>query len=253
MRSVKMNELAWTSIEEVAGQEVHTVIIPIGATEQHGPHLPVGTDSMIGEEISTRVANRLGDTLVAPPIQVGCSPSHTDYPGTISISSDVLKGLIDDYLDSLDGHGFQFAVLLPSHGGNFPPVETAAAELAPKYSELSLIPIVDLNRFTELINQGLEEAGLEYQEPVIHGGGTETAMMMAIEPSRVRNSELRPGNEGLKSRSAVLNLGFQSVTDAGVLGDPTVATPEVGEHIITSLVDGYTAMIEHERTRLRNC
>ncbi|MEA5406212.1 creatininase family protein [Haloarculaceae archaeon H-GB2-1] len=221
----------------------------MGATEQHGPHLPLGTDTMIGTEIARRVAERLGDALVAPAIPVGCSHDHADFPGTISIDSDALTALLSGYVRSLDRHGFEYVVLLPSHGGNFPPVNAAAPELA-RDLDAAVVPIANLDRYMDLLNEGLQRAGIDYEEPVVHAGATETAAMAAIRSALVHEDRAVAGPETLDSRAELVNEGFDDVTESGVLGDPAHATPEAGEEILETVADAYAGQVRHERRAL---
>ncbi|KPN31224.1 creatinine amidohydrolase family protein, mycofactocin system [Halolamina pelagica] len=154
--------------------------------------------------------------------------------------------LVRSYCRSLDDHGFEYIVLAPTHGGNFGPVKTVAPEIA-REIEAAVITLADLDEHMELLNEGLTEAGVEYEQDVIHAGAAETAMVMAIDEGLVREDQFEPGPEGDFSPARLLSEGFRSITENGVLGDPTEATAEAGETIIERVVEAYVDHIEAER------
>lgn len=243
--SVLLEERTWREIESEIASGTETVIVPVGSIEQHGPHLPLATDSLIGEELGIRIANRLDDALVAPTIRPGCSGHHMDFPGTITISASTLIDILHSYCESLAEHGFETVALLPSHGGNFAPVNTVAPEIADETS-LGVIALADLERYMELMNEGMKAAELE-PEPVIHAGGTETSAILAIRPELVRESEFELGREGAIDTSLLLSRGFKPLTENGVLGDPRQSGEVAGEEILEAVAKAYAADVQSGR------
>jgi creatinine amidohydrolase len=244
--SVLLEELTWPEVEAALADGTRTAIVAVGSVEQHGPHLPLIMDTLAGDELSRRIAEELGDALAAPSIRPGCSGHHMGFPGTITIPSETLMEIIRSYCRSLDAHGFEHVVLLPTHGGNFAPVNTVAPEIA-REIDANVIALADLDENMALMNEGLREAGVEYQEPVIHAGAAETAIVLAVNEGLVRRDELEPGHEGDLSVSRLLSDGFRSITRNGVLGDPRKATPEAGEAILERITAAYVERIEAER------
>src|SRR5579859_464097 len=116
----RLERLSWPEIGAAIASGKTTAIIVVASSEQHGPHLPEATDALIGEGLGVRLAQRLGNALVAPVIRPGCSDHHFGFPGTISISPDLLVAIVDSYLTSLRRHGFRQFLVFSSHGGNFP-------------------------------------------------------------------------------------------------------------------------------------
>lgn len=244
--SVLLEERTWPEVEAALENGTRTAIVAVGSIEQHGPHLPLVMDALAGDELSRRIAERLGDALAAPTIRPGCSGHHMAFPGTITIPPETLMDTIGAYCRSLDEHGFEHVVLLPTHGGNFAPVETVAPEIA-REIDAGVITLADLEENMRLMNEGLREAGVEYQEPVIHAGAAETAIVLAVAEGLVRTDELRVGHEGELSVSRLLSEGFDAITESGVLGDPREATPEAGEAILERITEAYAERIEAER------
>lgn len=246
VESVRLEALTWPEVETALAEGTDTVIIGVGAIEQHGPHLPLLVDTLTSDELARRIAEELGNALAAPTVRPGCSAHHMDFPGTLTISESLLKETLRAYCESLDSHGFEHLVLLPTHGGNFEPVKTVAPELDGEL-DATVTDLADLDLLMELMNAGLRDAGIEYQESVIHAGAAETALILAVAEEMVRTDALEPGYEGEVSVEEILREGFRAVTETGVLGDPREATAEAGEAILDRIVNAYVETIESER------
>jgi hypothetical protein len=117
---VFLERMTWPEIEAAIAAGYTRAVVCLAASEQHGPHLPEGTDAWLGQELAGRLARALGDALVAPVIRPGCSEHHLGFAGTITVPVDVLVALLDAYVDSLSRHGFERFLVFPSHGGNLP-------------------------------------------------------------------------------------------------------------------------------------
>jgi len=248
--SILLEGYTWPEVETALEEGTRTVVVAVGSIEQHGPHLPLSMDTLQGDEFSRRIAEKLGDALAAPTIRPGCSGHHMEFPGTITIPAETLMSLIRSYCRSLDEHGFEHVVLVAAHGGNFAPVNTVAPEIA-REIDANVIAIANLEELMTLQNEGLREAGVEYEEPVIHAGAAETAIVMAAKEDLVRTDALEIGHEGEISTSRLLSEGVQSITENGVLGDPREGTPEAGEAILDTVASAYAKRIEDERDAIR--
>ncbi|PSP73754.1 creatininase [Halobacteriales archaeon QH_9_66_26] len=218
---VRLSEHTWPEIKAALDDGTTTAIVAVGSVEQHGPHLPVIMDTLAGDELSRRIADRLGDALAAPTIRPGCSGHHMAFPGSITISPETLMDLVRG-------------------------VNTVAPEIA-REIDASVIAIADLDENMRLMNEGLREAGVEYEEPVIHAGAAETAIVLAVNEGLVRTDELAVGHEGEVSASRLLSEGFDAISENGVLGDPREGTAEAGEAILERITTAYTERIEAER------
>ena len=116
---ILIERMTWHDVRDAMAAGKRTVIIPIAAMEQHGPHMAIGTDTFLGYETSVRLARALGDALVAPAISIGYSVGHLPMPGTVTISEETLIIVIREVVESLVHHGFTDVVMVVSHGGNF--------------------------------------------------------------------------------------------------------------------------------------
>ena len=110
-----MEDMNWPDIQKAIDDGYKTVVIGVGSTEQHGPHLPTKTDTLIGDMLAFRFAMEWGKALQAKTIPVGCSEHHLAFPGTVSLKAPTLKAIITDYTESLAKHGFKTIVYLTSH------------------------------------------------------------------------------------------------------------------------------------------
>jgi creatinine amidohydrolase len=244
--SILLEEHTWPEVESALENGTRTVIVSVGSVEQHGTHLPLITDTLIGDELSRRIAEKLGDALAAPTIRPGCSGHHMEFPGTITVPPETLMDLIRSYCQSFSEHGFEHIVLVATHGGNFAPVNTVTPQIA-REIDANVIALADLAKLMSLMNEGLRTAGVEYEEPVIHAGAAETAIVLAVSEDLVRMNELEVGHEGEVSTARLLSEGFKVITENGILGDPREATPEAGETILETVATAYVERIETER------
>ncbi|WP_135805706.1 creatininase family protein [Halorussus marinus] len=244
--TLRLDDMTWTEVEAALEDGTRTAVVAVGSIEQHGPHLPLRMDTIAGEAVTERIAAKLGDALAAPPIQPGCSGHHMSFPGTITIPPETLMDLIESYCRSLDEHGFECIALVPTHGGNFGPVNTVAPELA-RELDATIVTLADLEENMALMNEGMAEAGVDYEEPSIHAGAAETAVVLAVEEGLVRTDALEPGAEGEISAARMINGGFEAVTENGVLGDPREGTAEAGEAIVERMASAYADQIEAAR------
>jgi len=244
--AVSLAEHTWTDVERALENGSRTVIVGIGAIEQHGPHLPLNMDTIDADEMARRIATELGDALAAPSIRPGCSEHHMEFPGTISLREETLAAFVRDYCESLDHHGFEHVVLVPTHGGNFEPVDAAVESIADDL-DVTLIALTDLDHHMELLNEGLAAASVDYHEPVIHAGAAETSMILATDPELVRDDRIEVGVEGEISTDRLLEEGFASIAPKGVLGDPRKASEAAGEAIFEIVTEAYVESIEAAR------
>lgn len=243
-----MEEMNWPTIKRAIDSGFKTVLIPVGSIEQHGPHLPSFTDSLLAYEICERLARKLGRTLVAPVIRPGCSEHHLAFPGTISVSPRALQTLVDAYVGSLMKAGFKNYVLIPTHGGNFEPLRKGLSALRRKYRKAKIYGYFDLQSFVEAMNKVAAQYGVSPEAAGAHSGFTETSCVLAVRSDLVDMSSAAPGYVGPFNKEvsrAIMRKGMKAFTKNGVLGDPRGSSSEAGEKIIEDLVDHIaTAMRE---------
>lgn len=204
---MRLTDATWSDLEQRGVPPV--VVVPIGSCEQHGPHLPLGTDTLIARELSNRLASREPDLLVAPTLAITSSGEHRGFPGTLSIGADATELMLVELVRSADWSAG--VVLVNGHGGNRVPVDRAAERLhAEGRRVLAWWPRADGGD--------------------AHAGHTETSLMLALNPSLVRLDRAETGRtEPVGELTAdLVRSGVRAVSPNGVLGDPTSASPRVG-------------------------
>lgn len=219
-----------------ATREMDLVLIPVGAHEQHGPALPLSTDTLTAHVLCGLVATLLRPRVgVAPAIPWGVSWSHLGLPGTISLQEETLIAIVNDTVQSLQQHGVERFLIVNTHGGN-----NAALQVAVERCHRDLgVPVAASVYAYSLIAAAAENA--LGADAIGHGGGDESAVVLAIRPDLVDRSSLgaREVNERLRRVQAivraaggVLPIGQHLTTPSGVNGDSSKATAEAGQAIL---------------------
>ena len=240
MKTICMEEMTWPDIRSAIEGGFTTVVVAVGSTEQHGPHLPTMTDTRIGDAVVERVARKLGNALKARSVPVGVSEHHLAFGGTVSLKPDTLKAVLRDYIDSLARCGFRRIVLLPTHGGNFATVRQAIDGARDAYPGVEVTGYADLMGLMAFLNSLSAEFGVSEDEAGGHAGENETSMMMALEPALVVSERFAPGYLGPAGEAEfkiILERGMAALTPNGVLKDPRKASRDKGEIYLERLAE----------------
>lgn len=256
-----LQEMNWGEVKELI-RHSKVAIIPTGSTEQHGPHLPLGTDYLIAEHISNKIAKR-ADVLVTPVIPIGYATYHTDYPGTLSIPVDVLTLYYQGVADSLVKHGMTHILFVNGHGGNTPALSNVCF-----YLRMKGITAAYINWF--------ELGGMFKPEwsSLGHADHFETSVMLSVDADSVDMTKAEmPVNKNLTDNVKVLDgvacsykagvvrfsLMMKDVTDNGAMFEyghshdadyskpVSEATAENGENIVEAVVDYIVDFIDEFR------
>ncbi len=221
-----LSSMTWPEV--AAGPPL--VAVPLGSTEQHGPHLPTGTDTLVAVALTRRLAQCDPRVVVAPPLSFGASGEHAGFPGTLSIGHDALVAVLVELVRSADA--FEGVVFVNGHGGN---VEALARAQAVLTSE---------GRRVLVWSPTLDDAGLRAGVDA-HAGRTETSLMLALEPALVRVDRAEKGDtRPLRELMAELRArGVAGVSPNGVLGDPTGATVAEGQALLESMALALVAAV----------
>ncbi|MBO0686330.1 MAG: mycofactocin biosynthesis peptidyl-dipeptidase MftE [Candidatus Dormibacteraeota bacterium] len=240
----RLARLTWVEVERRQRGGWNTAVLPLGATEQHGPHLPLGTDSLVGAAVAVRVARRLGRSFVLPALPIGASEEHRGFPGTLSLSHETVAAVVTDCCAGLVERGFRTVVVFSAHGGNERGLELAAARLADRPEVILADRDIEFSGAEFLGGRGIDPA-----RAGAHAGLVETSEMLALAPASVDFEAAEAGYVGpLDAAWPLLTTeGLRAVTANGVLGDPSGATPEIGE----ALLDAWAAAIAEAVRRRR--
>jgi len=217
----------WPEVE--AGPR-RLLVVPLGSLEQHGPHLPMDTDTRIACFVASRACAGRAGVGLAPPVAIGASGEHADFPGTLSIGTVALSALLVELGRHASLH-WPAMLLVNGHGGNGPAITDAVSRLR------------DEGRECHVWHAGLGGGDA-------HAGRTETSMMLALAPSEVlldqaAAGDTRPIAELLPELRA---HGVRKVSPNGVLGDPAGASAAEGEQLLAQLVRGLNAQLDKLRT-----
>jgi len=228
MGALELDQMSWPEVKAELEGGRDTVVMALGATEQHGPHMPLATDALLGDHLARLVAERL-EAFVAPTVRIGCSEHHLAFPGTLSISEETFHAIVADVVRSLARGGFRRVVLLPTHGGNFAPLAAAVEKLGDD-SGIDVRALTDLRALLAIAQVGADEHGVPLNEGGLHAGEWETSMLTSVHPELVRQDRAVPGYTGdiESAMGAMFASGVDAIADNGVVGDPSRASAEHG-------------------------
>ena len=212
-----MADLAWPDMPD------QVLAVPVGSTEQHGPHLPLSTDTDIALALASGLARRRADVVVAPSMPYGASGEHAGFAGTLSIGHEALELLLVELVRSATDT-FEHVVLVNGHGGNAPSLAAACARLRDESRNV----LVWSPRW------GGDA----------HAGRTETSVMLALDPLRVGATRDVGATAGLRELLPQLRrAGLRSVTSNGILGDPRGASADEGLALLDQALDDLEATV----------
>jgi len=243
-RSVYLEDLTWTELRDAIKAGATTVIIPVGGTEQSGPHMALGKHNARAKVLAGKIAAELGDTLVAPVLayvpegNIAPPTEHMRFPGTISIPEATFKSTLAAAGRSLRQAGFTHIVLLGDHGGYQRLLKEVAAELSREWAGTPVRAyfIPDYYRATETAYvQALRAKGLSDAQIGEHAGAADTSLQMAVDPAMVRTDRL----EGAQAPGT------------GTAGDPRSSTAALGQLGVDLIVAQTVAAIRKARTEKR--
>jgi creatinine amidohydrolase len=243
MAEVRWDRMTAPELRAMAARDA-IVVLPVAAMEQHGPHLPVWTDSFVGHSVAIAGAELLdeGAAVVLPPMWMGLSEHHFPFGGTISLDYATFAGVLRCVTRSIMADGFRKLFLLNSHGGNIEPMAVAARELAHEFG----IPVVGTT-ITKLAPDAIR-ANLATQPGIQHACEGETSLWLHLDPSQVRQDQVAhsvsPGGLSAGDAAATRFWSFaERAPVTGVRGDPRAATAAKGQAMFEAMAEGLAAML----------
>lgn len=231
---------------EVADGAARLAVVPVGATEQHGPHLPLETDTLLATAVAEAVVARTPGTTVGPVLALGCSSHHLGFPGTVSLRPETFVATVVDVGRSLAAAGFT-VVLLNAHGGNRAPLGVGLTELAEEGLRAYSLTYWDL-----LEDVMTEALGTDAPAASGHACALETSLMQHLHPDRVHLDLIPPGptpptwpDPHMFSTDAVQVVRpFEEISPDGVIGRPSLATPELGRRLFDAAAERCAGEVE---------
>lgn len=235
MDQILIERMTFEDVRDAVAAGCTRVVFAAGAMEQHGPHMAIATDTLLGYALATRLARRLGRTLVAPAITVGASAGQLSHAGTVSISPETLKPLFIEYCESLAAHGFREIVIIASHGGNIRPLGEILPTLRARMPHVRFVASeTDPAVVAGALERTCAALGLDAARVGFHAGQGETSMMLACHPDLVTMAKAEEGFMGdisIRWRAAVAPP-MSSMSPNGILGDARGSTAEIGEALL---------------------
>jgi len=230
-----LESATWTEIHDV---ETDLAMVPVGSTEQHGPHATLGTDTLNAETVAEAASERFDDpVVVSPAVPVGVAEEHRQFSGTLWTSESTFRSYVRDIVGSLTSHGFDRVVLVNGHGGNV----AALREVSGTITRRDDAYAVPFTWFDEVD---------EYTSRMGHGGPLETALLEHANPEHVREDRLNGAAAEASERwgdwAGRTNLAFDSAefTENGVVGDPREASADMGEELIDTASEALVELLE---------
>ncbi len=230
------------------------VMLPLGSVEQHGKHLPLGTDTMLSHAVCLGAAERAGEAAVLPPPWFGFSAHHMRFAGSITLRAETLVAVAEDIVDSLTHQGFRRILLVNGHGGNTGIVDVLSSKLGHRH--YGAARIAGLTYF-QLARELIAELRRSERGGMGHACEFETAMVQYLHPDLVRIERAEatypdPGSNYLTTdllgSSAIRTYhDFADLSPSGTLGDPLLASPEIGSAFFDAVVGALSAFINDFR------
>jgi creatinine amidohydrolase len=221
--SVHLEDLTWTELKGRLSAGKTTVLLPIGGTEQNGPHMALGKHNVRVNALADRIARRLGDATVAPVIgyvpegRLDPPEGHLRWPGTITVPRSVFRAVLDSAARSFKAHGFRTVVLLGDHGGYQADLQLVADKLNREWNGSPRV--IALREYYDAAQTGfsdlLRKKGFSEREIGSHAGLNDVSMMLAIDPGLVRTDSMRKKPPATSAQ--------------GVDGDPRRSSAELGQ------------------------
>jgi creatinine amidohydrolase len=252
---VFLAEKTWSEARAIAAAGV-PVVVPIGSVEQHGHHLPLLTDTLIGTEIARRVEKALGDDAAfLPPLWLGASDHHLSF-GAVSLSIATYSQVLTELIESLLGLGFTRIFLLNSHAGNTVPAQAALTQLAIRHRARPELYFTFASWFEFIAQRAAELPSELTQRKVIHACEWETSQVLSVRPDLVKESRpaarysfdsdfWTPDHSG--TNRVFVARTMEQASKTGAFGHPELATKEKGEALYALATKEIAAFLKEFR------
>lgn len=221
---------------DVDARDPRHALLPVGSFEQHGPYMPLITDTVVASVVTGELARAYG-LFALPPVPVSCSHEHHAWRATVSVPSSVLASYVTSICDSVMRSGFRSLVLVNGHGGNYV-LSNVVQEAGPLGRRMALFPGKDDWKKARL------DAGLETTDHEdMHAGELETSILLHAAPDLVREG-FQGADHLADDRRDLLTSGLTAYSESGVIGKPSEATAEKGKAVLGSLTESFARVLE---------
>ncbi|RVU55549.1 creatininase family protein [Anaerosphaera multitolerans] len=234
MSDKKINELLKLTANQVREGKYNKAILALGSCEAHGEHLAEGTDTLVSYMLSCKVAEEVENLLVLPPVTVGYSRHYERFPFTLSLSYNTLISVIYDILESTVKNGIDRIFIMNGHDGNIAPIEVASRSLKEKYPN---VKIATLAAWWVTAGEILPRGTFEVMDGQGHAGEGESSIAYYLYPQWCEPELAEAVVPDNLPEHIEIKWDFSEITDKGLTGDATKATPEKGEKIAKALTE----------------
>jgi len=228
-----MKEAAYMTGFDYQAGNYDKVILAVGSCENHGPHLPLGTDTLVSYKLAVKVAEKVEGLLVLPPVTVGYSGHYSRFPFTITLRAETLIEVLKDILRSTLRNGIKKIFIMNGHDGNIAAIEVATREIKTEFPEAK---IASLDAWWVTAGRLLPPDTFEVWNGLGHAGEGETSIALSLFGDKVRMDKAR-GVVPKLPENVDIKWDFAELTDCGATGDPTKATAAKGAKMEKVLVD----------------
>jgi creatinine amidohydrolase len=236
---VRLDELSWPAIKALVEGGETLALLPVGATEQHGPHLPVSTDAEIAEAVCHAASARTG-VPVLPTLRVGSSQAHTTaWPGTLSLPPRLLAKVVEELARWVRATGFQKLLVLNAHVGNVAPLRVAVDEI--RAAGTVRVGLASWYELTPEIAAAVTADAEDW-----HAHAAETSLMLHLRPELVVREAIRDDPD--RTAELVLSYTVAETSREGVTGSPTRATAQQGAELFDAVVEALAERLERARS-----
>jgi len=230
-------QMTWQEIGQLPGQGTDCAMLPIGATEQHGPHMACGMDAEIALHLCRAVAEQTRVALL-PTLPYGCSIGHSKrWPGTIALQPKTVIDLVKQIGDWVYASGFKRFFIINSHVTNFAPLRCALEMLRAEHDGF-MVAVINSASISERVREQHFHDAEDW-----HANDAETSLMMALNPSMVREELIAYSDDPDRTEDCVFSHPVNRTSSNGVTGTPSLATKEKGEQLFSWMVEDLSALV----------
>ena len=240
-----LERATWPELDEWIAAGARLAVLGLGSTEQHGPHLPLATDTWVAAALARRFCERVPDAVALPALPLGCAREHLDFPGTLSLDETTLEAVLVDVVRSVARAGFARMLVFSAHGGNEALLARVGPALTAAGAPMQVLVHADLDRTTARLHAVAAQHGVGTAAAGHHAGAVETSMLLHLAPESVRRERLAEGRVDVPE--PVADLFYPSLRAGapnGTVGDPRGASGRAGAAYLDAWVD---ALVEAYR------
>lgn len=229
--------LTWKEIGAIAASGIDLALLPVGATEQHGPHLGVGVDTVCSSRLAHAVSAETG-VPVLPALAYGCSLGHSRrWPGTIALQPQTLTETVVQIFDWMHGFGFRRLIMVNGHVGNFAPLRCALEIIRSRFDN-AMVAVRNVAEISARVRAEFFADAHDW-----HANAAETALMLALEPRITRPAEITASDDPDRTESLIFSHPVNRTSANGVTGFPSRATLEQGERLFAWMVEDLASQV----------